>query len=112
MESILCWLATSGCGCPKVWLVFSDIPWEKTNFPFPSRYQLQIDSWLGVGPCVHYLLSVLGLIWLSAGILHAGTVSVASMCSIHFGSVRHCLFGVIHHLLLLNSFCFLLCIDL
>lgn len=33
---------------------------EKTDFPLPRRYQLQIALWLGVGHCV-YFFSVLGL---------------------------------------------------
>lgn len=34
----------------------SDIALKKADFTFPSRYQLQIDSWLGMRPCVHSAL--------------------------------------------------------
>lgn len=34
---------------------------EKIDFPLPRRYQLQIASWLGVGLCVYFFFSVLGL---------------------------------------------------
>jgi hypothetical protein len=36
--------------------ILSNIPVDKTDFPFASSYQLQITSWLGVGFCVSFSL--------------------------------------------------------
>lgn len=38
----------------------SDSCLVKINFPFTNQNQLQMVSWLGIGPCVHISLSVLG----------------------------------------------------
>lgn len=41
--------------------VLRDIPpLEKTNFPFPRLYRLQITFWLELGLCVHFPFSTLG----------------------------------------------------
>lgn len=41
-----------------------DPTFQKAAFPFPSRYQLQIASWLEVDLGAHFLFSVLGFVWL------------------------------------------------
>lgn len=58
----------------------TDTPLEKTDFPFASRCRLQIVSWLGVGPHIHFPLLVLGphLSWTCADLAHAATGSVSS----------------------------------
>lgn len=38
----------------------SDTSLKKTGFPFASRCQLQIVSWLGLEPYVYFPLSLLG----------------------------------------------------
>lgn len=38
----------------------SETPLQKTVFLIVSGYELQIVSWLQLGPCVHFLLSELG----------------------------------------------------
>lgn len=53
---------------------------KKTDFPFPSRYKWQVDSWLRLGLCLHFHLAVLGfcLAPTFAGPVHTPTVSVSS----------------------------------
>lgn len=36
----------------------TDSQLEKTNFLFSNRYQLWIESWLGVGPCLKNTVSL------------------------------------------------------
>lgn len=56
----------------------SDIPLKEANFLFPSRYELQIVSWLKLGLCVHFPFSVLGLCLVRnfGRLVHVVTVSV------------------------------------
>lgn len=52
-----CWvwgLLFSGTQIP------TETPLQKASFPFASRCQLQIASWLGVGACACFPLSALG----------------------------------------------------
>lgn len=44
----------------RVAFIPSNTPLTETNFPSPSRYQLPMASWLGVGFCFHFCFSVLG----------------------------------------------------
>lgn len=44
----------------RVVVIPSDIPLEKIDFPFTNRYQLQMASWLELGPTVHFPLSMPG----------------------------------------------------
>lgn len=68
MECILCWPTTPKHGaCLSVVNRPSDTPPEKTCFPFPSRYQLHIASWLGVGLC-------------PLPLLHGGILSGLDLC--------------------------------
>ena len=57
--------------------IFNESPLEKTNFSFMNSYQLDIASWLGVGDCVCFSLSVLGprLAWTCAAPMDAARVS-------------------------------------
>ena len=50
--------------------MLSDTPLEKPIFPFSSRYQLQIVSWLVLGTCVHTQH------W------HPGTLSGLNLCGL------------------------------
>lgn len=53
---------------------------RKLIFPFPRKYQLQIDSFLGVELCVHFAFSVLDfcLFRTCAGRVCAIAISVSS----------------------------------
>lgn len=64
MESILCCPA-SGCEvCRRVQLICSVTALlEETDWPFLTRYPLQIASWYGVELCVHLLFVVPGFFW-------------------------------------------------
>jgi hypothetical protein len=57
----------------------NDAPLGKTDVAFISKYLLQVASWLGVGPCVHFLFPVLAchLAWTCAGLVHVTKVSVS-----------------------------------
>lgn len=65
-----------------LWLCYNDI--EEMAFPSPSCYQLQRNSWLGVGLCgPAHLFSSLPMLWGLGGVVdleleHAGTISVTS----------------------------------
>lgn len=59
MESLLCWPSASGQSL--LWSVIdtlSDTLLEQTDFLFPTKYQLQVVSWLRI--CVPYAFLVLG----------------------------------------------------
>lgn len=61
-----------------MWLVCPTSAPLKGWFPSPRRYQVQVAWGLGVGVCVHFLSSSLGvcLVWSCAGHMHAVIVSV------------------------------------
>lgn len=87
--------------------IHTDTPLEKTDFPFASRCRLQIVSWLGVGPHIHFPLLVLGphLSWTCADLAHAATGSVSSYVPQHLVSGSYCFFfGIFYHLWLLQPF--------
>lgn len=59
------WPAIPGFG--HLWSIM-DLPTDthsigENSFPFASRCQLQIASWLGLGPHVYFALSLLGPVW-------------------------------------------------
>lgn len=60
----------------------SETSGEKTDFPLPRRCQLQIALWLGVGHCVYFFFSVLGL-----GLVCRLYACHHSLCEIICGSV-------------------------
>jgi hypothetical protein len=69
IELVLCWPSTPGHrACPGLWLITTDISLKKKDFPFPSRYQMEIYSWLGMGQTLYQLLL------LYAGILSGNTL--------------------------------------
>lgn len=68
---------------------------NKTYFPYPSRYKLQITVWLGVRHYVYLFFSVYMHILTYAGLTHATTVSVIS-CMHQHCCVYKTLFSWIH----------------
>lgn len=70
MEFILYWPITS-----KTWLM---LHWRK--LVSLSQYLLDIDSWLGLGPCFYFPFSILGfsLICICVGLVCAVPVSIIS----------------------------------
>lgn len=92
----------------------SDTPLEKTNFPFVSRYQSQITSWLKVGAHVHFPLSLLGpcLAGTFAGPLRAATVSMSSCASVLLCPKERQFPQSHRYLSFFRSFSLLFCLDL
>lgn len=73
--------------CPGVQLMCGvTVYWYtgENQFSLPSRYQLQISSWSGVGLGDHLPFLLLGfcLVWICAGLVCADTVPVCSCLSI------------------------------
>lgn len=63
----------------------SDKPLKKTDFQFPSRYQFQTVSGLGVELCIHISLSLLGFCLTElVQILGTFTVSMSSRSTDYF----------------------------
>ena len=58
----------------------NNISLEKTVCLFINWYQLQMDYWLEVGPCIHFLLTVIGphLAGICASLMGSATVSANS----------------------------------
>lgn len=105
-------------GCHKaytgVWLIYPvTLYWKKTDFPFPSRHQLQIVSWLRVGLlCLNAKIFALFNPVHALCVLSIVTVSVNLYWKSPVVSGRICFLGVIHHLWLLQCFCLFFHIDL
>jgi len=62
VEYAWCWPAIpeQDTVCP-VWLIqLVSRHLEKPDFPSPSRYQMQIASWLSIGLCAHFSFSKMG----------------------------------------------------
>lgn len=64
MESDLYWPGAADHGaCPGVWLIYSIvIPCEKTYFPSPPSYFMQISSWLRGGLGASFLFVQAGIL--------------------------------------------------
>lgn len=62
--------------------ISSVTPLEQTDFHNPTRYQLQITSWVELGLCVHFPFSILGcgLVWTCTSLPRAVTD-----CWVHMG---------------------------
>lgn len=87
--------------CLGMWLlILRDMPFEKTDFPFLIRYQLQTASRLEMKLCIHFPFSVLGFgqIWTYAALAQAAAVSVRSCMYQSCYVWRHCSFRVLHHI--------------
>lgn len=104
---------SDGHGVSPGMLYSMRLHWKKTKkkgteFPFASRYQLHIASWLG-GTLV---LSELGLhlSWTDAVLVCVTTAALSSYVR-QACSRERCFLGVISHLWLLESFSVLFCID-
>lgn len=67
----------------------SDTLLEKTVFPFPSKYQLKIAFWFGVGLCVYFPRSMLG--FLSGLNLCSSCTHCHTLCELICVSVLLCL---------------------
>lgn len=80
--------------------ILSDTPLEKADFPFPSRYQLPIASWLGMGFCL-----VSTCAGRSGRYRHSLCVF---LCAPVLLCLDDCFLTVIHHLCVLQYFCLLL----
>lgn len=81
-----------------------DIQWHSVGekwFPFPSKHQSPLTSWLKVGLLVHFLLSVLGILlaWTCVGFVHAVTVSVSLYVHLSCFLWKTTFLGVIHSLM-------------
>lgn len=53
MESILYWTISEHATLPGVKLLYY-VPHKKTDFSFPSSYQLQRTSLLGMGQAIYF----------------------------------------------------------
>lgn len=84
---------------------------RKLYLPFPSRYQLQINSWIEEKFCVYFPFSVLELPQPPPQFFCVLSQSVSSYVINHVVSGRSSFSGAIQHLWLLESFPFLICID-
>lgn len=75
--------------------IYKDIPFGKINFPFASRYQMQISSWLRDKACNPFLISVLGP---SLDLTYASTNGNSLMMTSHLGlSVPKSFIGLVRH---------------
>lgn len=80
MESVLCWPSPPGHGaCCGAWLPYPETFCRRQRIsPFPSRYQVQVASWLLVELCVPSSISGLGfcLVWTRVGL----TLTISVCC--------------------------------
>lgn len=96
----------SGCSIQRRFI-------EENSFSLSCRYQLEIASWLGVGPHVYFLFAGLGfcVIWICAGLVLAVTVSEL-ISALVLLCAEEAFLGVIHYLWILYYFWLLFYIDL
>lgn len=109
MKSVLCWqLPWRVVDKPGV------TPFEVTDFPFPSIYQLQIASWLQLGHCAHFFFFILGfcLARTCVGLVCAVTFSVCSCVQAPCCFWKMLGFWSHSPPLLLQPLCLLFCTDL
>lgn len=86
----------------------SNTPLEKTNYSFARDYQLEIDSRLGMGSCVHFFFQCQDPIWYRSVQPWAHChISVSSHMHCYAVFRRPCLFDILCPLWLLEYFCLL-----
>lgn len=97
---IFCWSATPGDGAYlRVWLIYTvRMHWSERVSPSAAGINWRV-SWLEVGLCIHFPLSVLETL---SACCHSLRIHQLS---------RVCFLGVIHHFWLLQSFWLLFHID-